>query len=388
MALVSLPSGLWVESYRYPRSATGNQAIDAVGESYALIGRVRLQGRTGSKTLSSAGGKVWSAAGNSVTFSNAGSTLRLGIQDVDLTTGLEDGSYDVSGDLTGGGGGFVANAWNKVSMGSGSKTIADGDLVAVIVEMTARGGADTIAVRHGPAQTSSYWLSQFIFPYGTADTGSGPAKVLGQAPLFFLQFDDGTYGWIEGSNLVNDLDLVRVTFNSGSTPDEIAAVFEVPFRCTVDGYAISINNHASTDTCEFIFYTDPLGTPAAHHTYTPDPDVWNSGGAVDGAYVVPMTALTLSANTPYAIAVRPTSANALGILSLSMADAEEPIKYALGIFGLTARRGTRTDQTGAFSLGAVGLMPTFTLIISEIDDGAGAGGGLLVHPGMAGGMRG
>ena len=56
-------------------SGTANTTLDAAGESRAYIGKVYLAGGTGSKTISSAGGKIWWRTAGT-TFANAGTTIR------------------------------------------------------------------------------------------------------------------------------------------------------------------------------------------------------------------------------------------------------------------------------------------------------------------------
>jgi hypothetical protein len=93
---------------------------------------------------------------------------------------------------------------------------------------------------------------------------------------------------------------------------------------------------------------------------------------------------TLNANTNYAIAVRPTTATNI---SASLATIGSADVRTLMMCGATWQRGTRTNQSGAF-----GSLSTTTMFfamprISGIDTGS-AGGGLLTHPGLTGGIRG
>ena len=99
----------------------------------------------------------------------------------------------------------------------------------------------------------------------------------------------------------------------------------------------------------------------------------------------PLTALrTLSKDTKYAVAVRPTTANNVNIQVITF-DVEAFKKCWPG--GIKTQKGTRADQTGAFTASTTEIALAGVRIRS-IDDGAGGAGGLLVHPGMAGGMRG
>lgn len=71
------PDEAWIQSVLNSTSNT----IDASGEKFAFIGTLWLSGGATSKTFSSSGGKIRFMGGSSMTFSNAGTTLRVGIQD-------------------------------------------------------------------------------------------------------------------------------------------------------------------------------------------------------------------------------------------------------------------------------------------------------------------
>jgi len=48
---------------------------------------------------------------------------------------------------------------------------------------------------------------------------------------------------------------------------------------------------------------------------------------------------------------------------------------------------SRTGNSGAFAETQTFHIPICGVLVSQLPDGAGGGGGLLTHPGMAGGMR-
>ncbi len=103
-------------------SGINNATMDGAGESQAFIGKVFLEAGTGSKTISSAGGKIRWRSGT-VTFANAGTNFRIGIQDV-ASTGLEDGTFDVYADLVGGTDTITGSADQLTAMETGTKTIS------------------------------------------------------------------------------------------------------------------------------------------------------------------------------------------------------------------------------------------------------------------------
>lgn len=276
--------------------------LDAVGESIAVIGKVFLEGATGSKTISSAGGgslRIGTSTTASV-FVNAGTNLRIGIQDITGASGLEDGTFDVFGDLVGGTDTFPTSSFHTVAMDSGTKTLSHLQEVAIVIEMTARGGADTATVGTN-ANSSNY-------PYSTADTGGGVVKatVLGTFSIGVV-FDDGTIGWIAG--VMSGLGLGSTgNFNSGSNPNEIGNHFTLPNTMTTSVLGVYGSAIGTTDAFDVVVYSDPFGTPVAIATASVNPLIYGNT-TVAVARLNLASELTLLRDTPYAIVMKPTSVN-------------------------------------------------------------------------------
>ena len=348
-----------------------SNTIDAVGESIAMIGNVHfLAGPGTSKTISTTG-KIRFLTGN-VTFANAGTSFKIGIQDV-LSTGLEDGTYDVSATLTGGGGGLTSGSFISTTMTTGTKTLTHGDLIAVVFEMTARGGTDSVQI-----QLATGTNGASAIPWTTKDTGAGPVKSSNR-PAVVIETDDGTLAWL-GFETYPFSWATTGNFNSGSTPDEYASMFQVPFACETSGATVNL---FTLGACEIILYSDPLGTPVAQRTVTVA-QTQSSNVGNSWLHVSWPSTYTLTANTNYAIAVRPTTATNISASQATIGSADV---RTLMMCGATWQRGTRTNQSGAF-----GSLSTTTMLyamprISGIDTGS-AGGGLLTHPGLTGGIRG
>ncbi len=335
--------------------------IDAVGESVSGIGRLYLEGGAGSKTISSAGGVIYVDFGATVTFANAATNLRVGIQDIGAT-GLEDGTFDVYADLVPGTDTIAAQGVRAIPMETGSKTISHGDLIAVTVEMTARGGVDTVSVNTGSVTSSSFGG----FPYITTDTGAGPAKVA-TIPSFTVKFDDGTFGSLSFTSCGNRS--TGLSYNSGSTPDEYALIFRLPFPTTIIGAVADITQMASTDDFELILYSDPLGTPVAQRTLTIDADLVNYPSAPWGYNLFFSSGYSISANTDYAIAIRPTTANSLLVSQINFNTGNSDLRKTT-MLGTNWSRGSRTNQTGAFSSTNT-VLPRIGFYLNGFDDGTG-----------------
>lgn len=344
--------------------------LNAAGESIAYIGKLYLEGGSGSKTISTSGGKIHWAPPIASTFASASTTLKIGIQDV-AATGLEDGTYDVYGELVAGTDTITIPGLQTMAMESGTKTITHGDTVAIVFEMTVRAGADSLAIPYCTVGDR---------PYVTIDTGAGP--VIGQGAGFVtVEFDDGTLGWLEfGWYATNSaVSGTAVAVGSSSTPDEYALIFQLPFRAQITAVLASIGSLAATDDFELILYSDPLGTPTVVETIT-----------IDATYTALFSSSTpliarfanvnlLNANTNYALAIRPTTTNTINVYYYDYGSGNEKLMKPTTL-GRNWYLGTRSDQTGAFTATTYRL-PLLGFYLNDIS-------GFKTHPGMHGGMRG
>lgn len=145
-------SNLWLPNYSMANIGPPtvlDVVADAANEGCQLTGQVWLPARSGSKTISSAGGKIHWTAGASVVFADGATNWRMGIQDLS-TSGQPprgDGVFDVQADLVPGVDTIATTTHYATAMESGSKTITHGDYVAIVFSMTARGGTDAVRVR-------------------------------------------------------------------------------------------------------------------------------------------------------------------------------------------------------------------------------------------------
>jgi hypothetical protein len=366
VAFTSFPNNLGLPLY--PMWGAGNvntvssQNANAVGEGIQYIGRIQMPGGPGtSKTISAAGsGKVhWYATTS--TFANAGTTLRVGLQDV-ASTGIGDTTFDVYADLVGGGGGVTSGARNTTTMTSGTKTLAWGDQVAIVFELTAWAGADSVRAVFTNSLVSTA-------PYIALHVGSGYAKD-GNTPFVMIEFDDGTIGYF--SDLSLPVLETNVAYNSGSTPDEYALIFQVPFAARVTALLAGLGDIDAGETGEIILYSDPLGTPVAERTLSLGaPDTGQISTAASLAMMPLLTTYDLAANTDYAVAVRATSVGSRVIAQIGL-----PIAAARAAFpfGTTMQGGSRTDQTGAFGTLSSTTMLRAGVMLGGFDIAAAGGG--------------
>ena len=327
-------------------AGTASDSLNAANETFAFIGQVLLENPlSGSKTISSAGGGsiVWTAG--TVTFANGATTFDIGIQDVSTATSIAqpDGTFDVKASFTGGGGGVTANAVNTSVMTTGTKTIAHGDLIAITLAMTTRGGTDSIIVILN--HMSNYWQDSLL--PGVVNNSSGTwARNASAIPNAYIIFDDGTIGWLAGTSFTKTSPTV-LNYNSGTaTADEYGNLLNYPVTfnalgIVLTGYAVN----ASADF-ELLLYSTPLGTPVVERTITVDATQLTAVNSRLRGLFLFSTPFLLKANTGYAITLRPTTTNNIGIYyhdvnNSTGGKAGSPNSYCYAV--------RRLDNTGAFS---------------------------------------
>lgn len=365
----------WGTDLDWPAAPTNTTTLDAAGESIALIGRVHMEAGAGTtKTISAAGGgKIWWRSGGTVTFADGSTNLRIGINDVSAATGVEDGTHDVYADLVGGTDAISTNTVYGTAMETGTKTMTHGDIIAAVIEMTGRGGSDSVQI----ARTNSSVAGNF--PYSTVDSGAGPAKFTVFWLCVAFEFDDGTMGWIEcaPSFVASTGGTALATFGNGSTPDEYGLVWSLPFGVQAIGMAAYMGNLASGDDFDLVYYSDPLGTPSSDRSVSVDPDILALGS---GWVCQPWaTSITIAANAVHCLSVLPTTANSVALHGATFADAK--LRRQL-ILGENSRLGTRSNVTGAFAETTTSV-PYIGLLIDGFHNGAGYNAPIIGPGGLA-----
>jgi hypothetical protein len=280
--------------------------LDATGEKVAHLGRVWTPDG-GTKLLRTVGfpfGTVVKAGGSGLTVS---------LQDVSLTSGtplIPDGTPDQTVAIATGDASFVTDAWYQTGNLSADRSVAPGDLLAVVIEFNGSGrlGADSVIVK-SPTLNFAH-LQDGVAHY------TGTWANLVHAANVVLGFSDGTFGALEGSSPCTLFG--QQNFNSGSNPAEYALEFSFPFNCKIDGMWACVVLSVNNKDFEVVLYN---GTTAmTGGTIAVDANaVTNTGVRV---FYAPFSQeLTLAANTTYRLAFKPTTANGMGLIYLDVANA-------------------------------------------------------------------
>ena len=364
MAFTRVP--LWLPPPFHPTNSAAftSSTIDATGEKVALMGRVwNTDGTTKSIT------KVWFRFG---TVTKAGgSALTVSLQNVDLANGAPhqpDGTQDQTVAIANADAGFVTNGYYQTAAFSASRSVAYGELVAVVIEYDGAGrlGADTVGVQ------------SFNTAYNGGDAGvslfTASWAAVGVIPNVLFEFTDGSFGSFEWA--VAAASTTSTAYNSGSTPDEHALQFTVPWACKCDGAWGVFNAAAATSNFDVVLYE---GTTALA-TISVDGNQVSANNTIR-LLRVNFPEVTLATATTYYLSFKPTTVNNFTLVDLSVSHVDH---WQAHQAPLDWQYNTRTDA-GAWGSPDPLKRPFAGLRFSAIDFPAGASG-LLTHPGMNGGM--
>ena len=327
--------------------------IDAAAEKAAAIVRAPKAG-----VIS----KVWWRTMNVTT----GDTVDVRLETVDAATGAPTGTL------------LGANSNASQVVGSGDDntvftttlttgpTVAKGDLFAIVIVQGAVPGVMEVATLQGSASggNGGRWGQ---FPYSALYTTSW-AKSSNVVCMTF-EYDDGSYAQLPGVFPASTL--LSESFNTGSTPDEIGNIFQVPFPCTVGG-AWVLSSLAGDATLKL--YDSDGSTVLA--SVALDKDV---RGGQNRPYEVPFTSsITLTKDTNYRLTLLPTSATNVAMEGLTV-NAAAVMNAFCG--GANMHRTERTDA-GAWTQTTTSRM-WMGVFIDGLDDGVqvGGGGGCIIGGG-------
>lgn len=347
MPLVTAPPGLVIGEPFPTFIDTSTYIVDASGERAALIVKIPRAGslqRVGFRTAA---------------LTNT-QTIRVSLQGLGAD-GLPTGTPTHWRDMT------IAtpNAWHLSGIVS-----ADGTDTGALRSVT-RGEFLAINWQHNPFNTGDVFrltsYSRAIglgTEYGGLFVGSWARQTF--VPTTLLLYSDGLAYGIPGLYPFSTHTLL--SWNSGTANPIRGLRFRLPFPCAIDG-AIAQMTAAATGSDWDMFLYDNAGTLLATATPSPhDADILRATGAVNQTtHYFPYT--VLAANTTYFLMLRPTTTNNIQIIRLDNLTAA-----ALGqLPGGTEFHYAECATPGTWTLNTM-QRPAITLMLSQVDDGAGGGG--------------
>ncbi len=297
--------------------------LNASGDRYAYVIRVPKSGVLHSFEFRTA------AVAN-----NPDNGIRLSFQDIDTGTGFPDGVQDQYCDITGT---LSATTWqvpghaltDDGSSGGVKRTVTAGQRLGCVVDFVSFAASDSF-------QVAPLTLSTRLDNWYSADGSSGAYAQSNATANMVLKYDDGTYATLP-FNWMPATAVTTRTYNTGSTPDERALRFQVPFDCKCDGAwaLIDLDN-----PCDVILYDDSNNILGSYSLVVAERI--NSAARI---YLVSWAPVELTRNTTYRLSVKPTTGS-----SVSIYDFDVPSNAYLAAVegGIEWYTSTRSDG-GAWS---------------------------------------
>jgi hypothetical protein len=322
----------------------------------------------GSHTIDTTGSSSLGWRAGAVTFANAGSTVKVGLAAMDTANGPPGRAanaagvitLDVSKPLTGGAGGITANSWNEHVPSAGTKTIANGDLVAFCVQITARAGADSVVVQAEALPTGVAG----VLPGVTSFDGTSTYTAAAQVPVAVITFSDGKYGFFYGGYVANGA-ITTQTWNSGSATVEYGNYFLMPVPAKIYGL---IANCSIGGDCDFVLYSDPLGTPAAAKTVSIDANAIGVAATNRWLPILFPVPYSSTANQPLAAIMKPGATNVSSVYkTFNVAGHQKSETLGANGYAVNRASGAFAAQNSNKDRFAIGLL------VGAFDNGAGIG---------------
>ena len=320
---------------------------------------------------------------------NTATGLRLGITYIDATTGFPTNTptptwanatfsgaagtaYQEFNATTG-----ITQNQNLIATLITPVTITRGTVFGICADANAGtwvSGSDFINIRTGFVST----YPSYNFPYSTGIlTGGSNVDNTVDCPTFLYRSSTKTYGQPYET-------VASLNNNSGSTPDEYGMYFRFATG-TTSAYQISGVRLGCLVAANFdVILYDTNGTTVLA-SVTADVDIQNQ--ATHGAYNYLFTGTTLptlTAGSYYRLVVRPSTATAMGPVQYFTFRTDADKTAILGAAD-DVQYTSRTNG-GAWTQDTNRLFAMQAIVVA-LDTGT-ATGGMLVHPGMTGGMRG
>jgi hypothetical protein len=350
-------------------SSTG--LIDATGEKIHVVGYVWWSDR-GTHDITAVG---WLAG---AVTSAGGSLIDISLQDVSLIAGPPhrgDGAKDQTVNVALSA--VSASAWNENTFGSPRTAVAHNAPLACVWEYDAGGrlGADSLIVSTINAFTTRAGLSSSLVLEAPAGTFNSQTNL----PVIVLKTGDaGVVGFLIGAFPVADV--TTHAFNTASAADELSNQVKLNVPMTLDGVSLPIVIVNGSANFSVILYE---GTTAIETLAVDANTIPGTTGEARWRYFPFTTRRSLTEDTVYRVSVRPDTANNITIYSFVVNTAA----YLDLLGGQDYHYWDRVDG-GPWGNETLTRMLIMQLHFSQFDDGAGGAGGLLTHPGMAGGCRG
>lgn len=302
-----------------------------------------------------------------------GDDLDVRLETVSATTGLPTGTLataNSNGTQTVGAG--DDDTWFETTL-TASHTAARNDELALVLVNGAVPGVMNIAnldsATSGGGANSSGGL-----PYVVQDVGAGFVKRAREVMVASIGYDDGSYEMVTGFVPATAEGLEN--YNTGDANDEMGVFFTLPYPIRLAGSVQPFDMNGSDGTMKLY---DSDGTTVLASRLFDNDIAQTSINNGEREYLFD-SSVELAKDTNYRLAFLAAGANDLTFQFFDVAS-----NALLGMFpgGINYYK-THRNAGGAWTQTTT-RRPIINLLIDGYDNGAGGSGGLITHPGMAGG---
>ena len=292
-------------------------------------------------------------------------TLKVSFQDVDATNGDPDGVVDQFRTVASAG--VTSNTWIRTGLITSDGTdngtlrsVTRGQVITVVIEFNAFvAGVVNIAANRVFGLTANQpmvglnYVDHFTASWAKSTVGIG---------VIAIEYDDGSFAYLPNALPADTMSSNSVS--SGTTPDEIALKVRLPFTAKVSGFYVAAIVAGDADV---VLYDSDGTTPLA--TASIDKDQRVTGANISAGLF--SSDVTLTANTFYWIALKPTTTTAetLYWFTVNATPGAAQLDQVSG--GQDAYWTQRTDA-GVWA-DTTTKRPLIGLILSALDDGVGGG---------------
>jgi len=292
-------------------------------------------------------------------------TLSGGLFTVDATTGLATASAY---------GGMAVGTFNNPNGSTVNRTITLATPCAAVA-------ADTVAVQikitaftSGSTRIVGGESNEFRFPYGVLNGAKN-----NDTPCLALEYDDGSVEVPFGT--APFYTVVTFDFANNTSQKEAGLRFELPAKTKIYGAYVYAPGAAAAVDFDLVLY-DASNNVLASASYDKDVQGASPTSTNTSRVFIPFaSAVDLAKDTVYYLVLKPTTTTQVRMHQAQALTVASLVAFTGGASMYWVNRGTQ--GSGAWTE----LTSQYPNIFLAIDPYA-FGGGLLVHPGMAGGMRG
>lgn len=313
-------------------------------------------------------------------YAGSPGTLRIGLQSVSATTGVATGTW------LAGGNGYVDkttyntvdnNVYQTATLGT-SVTLSRGECFAIVLDPLSGtwDASNNVTVGYQINQYEVVSLTPYLLVNNARTTTARQGNFIARSSTKAYGEPLESYtNWGIENDILGQNDDGGVKF---MIPNTVCSTYQVAgIRIFMD----AIN--ASTFTISLYEGTNRT----VMQTIAIDSDQMGTSGLLQGyhtLYFDDSTLDALTAGTTYRLMIEATSTSSAGTLRLSK------VGNTTNMTALVPSTHTYhwTEWNGSSYVDSDDVFPNIQLIITDITPPSGSSGGLLVHPGMAGGMRG